>query len=213
MVDIYRAPLLTVPDAAEYLAVPQSTISGWKRDAVIHSVDPRGKNWPTLPFVGVVETFVLDRLVKMGIRKQAIRDTAHTIRQRLGDEYGLARPGLGVHGRDILLKIGEEHYRGTDLQQAVSDAITDFRALVVWDSDDNPTRLHLSNFGDNVILDPRFGWGAPVIEQTKVPVMSIIDQYLSGDSMAGLAYDFDMERDDVEELVRGYLAASRRAAA
>lgn len=201
MVDIYKDPILNVSDASTYLAIPKSTLGGWSRDEVIHSAEPVRRGWPNLPFIGVVEAFVLGRLHEMGIPKIHIRDTAQTVRERLHDPYGLARPGLGVNGRDILIKIGEEFYRGPDLQQAVSEAVMDFKTLIEWSGND-PQRLRLKHFGGNVILDPRFGWGSPVVESNKVPVEAILGLYEGNESLEVIADEFDMKVDDVDQIIR-----------
>lgn len=211
MVDIYKDPIMNVSDASTYLAIPKSTLGGWSREDVIHTADPVRRGWPNLPFVGVVEAFVLGRLNQMGIPRIHIRDTANTVRERLGDPYGLARPGLGVNGRDILITIGEEYYRGSDLQQAVSEAVLDFKTLIEWSGND-PQRLRLQHFGGHVILDPRFGWGAPVVETNKVPVEAIMGLYVAKEPLEDIAAEFDMEPGDVDAIIRDYVAGIRRAA-
>lgn len=209
--DIYTDAMLNVTDTARYLAIPESTLRNWRNVGIIHGVEAQRRGWPQLPFVAVVEAFVLDRLRKMKIPARHIKEAANGIKEKLGDPYGLARPGLGVHGKDILIQVAGEFYRGADLQQAASETIQDFTELITWSGND-PQRLKLPNFGADVILDPRFGWGAPVTELNKVPVESIIGQYIGGDKPHQIAYDFDLSVDDVDNVIRGYLDSTLRAA-
>ena len=52
-----------------------------------------------------------------------------------------------------------------------------------WGSDGNAKRLHLRNFpaDADVIIDPRFGWGAPVLGQSKVKVYDFSGDTIEGD--------------------------------
>jgi uncharacterized protein (DUF433 family) len=59
-----------------------------------------------------------------------------------------------------------------------------------------------------VIIDPRFGWGAPVVESSKVPVDAVVDLWIAGESLEDVAYEYDMSRDQVEAICR---AAARTA--
>ncbi|MDF1488325.1 DUF433 domain-containing protein [Tessaracoccus caeni] len=210
--DVYADPMLNVKDAARYLAIPESTLGRWKGTGAIHSVAPTRKGWPQLPFAAVVEAFVLQRLRQFGIPAKQIRETAEGLRRHFGDPYALARPGLGVHGKDVLVEVAGDYYRGKDLQQAAAETITGFQQVITWDADENPRRLRLMNLGADVILDPRFGWGAPVVEANKVPIESIVGQFRGGDTIADIAYDFEMNVGDVEQIIRGYLDSGERAA-
>lgn len=199
--DIYEMPLVNTSDAARYLAVAPETLRNWRRTGLVHSLEAERKGWPNLPFVGVVEAFVLERLREMGIPMARIKEAAMGIREKLNDQYGLARPGLGVHGRDILVSVADGLYRGADLQQAATETVQDFQEIITWSGDD-PQRLKLTNLGADVILDPRFGWGRPVVESNKVPVEAILGLWRAGESLETVADEFGMTAADVEELAR-----------
>ena len=80
MVDIYRDALLNVTDAATYIAMPQSTLGAWKKLEAIHSIPSEGHGRPTLPFVAVVEAFVLRSLVEVGFPGRRVREAAEGAR-------------------------------------------------------------------------------------------------------------------------------------
>lgn len=207
--DVYKDPMLNIADAARYLALPETTLRSWANDGSVTSLTAERRGWPQLPFVAAVEAYVLRQLRSMGIPKRNITEAARGIKERLNDPFGLARPGLGVDGRDILIEVAGEFYRGADLQQAVRETLTDFRSVITWDKD-NPVRLKLTNLGGDVILDPRFGWGRPVFERNKVPIAALAGQWLGGDSIADIASDFEMTPGEVERVVQGYLASSAK---
>jgi uncharacterized protein (DUF433 family) len=88
--------------------------------------------------------------------------------------------------------------------------ISDHLRYIVWDTQDEfPARLRLRQYSDvaPVIIDPRFGWGAPVVEATKVPVDAVVDLWLAGESIDDVAYEYDMTREQVEAICRAARAA------
>lgn len=213
MVDIYKDALFNVADAATYIAMPHTTLGEWKSQRAIHSVAPLRRGLPSLPFVAVVEAFVLRSLVEAGFPQRRIREAAEGARAYFNDPYALARPGIGHDGTEIFIKAGgDELLRARDRQQAISETVTHFREFIQWDGQ-HPTQLRLRQYGGPVILDPRFGWGRPVVRQNRVPLAAIIDLWHARESMQTIAEEFDMERDDVERLIQDYDRSIQRAAA
>jgi uncharacterized protein (DUF433 family) len=213
MVNIYSDALLNVTDAATYIGMPHSTLSVWRKTEAIHSLPPLGKGLPTLPFVAVVEAFVLRSLLEAGFPSRRIKEAAQGAREHFKDPYGLARPGIGHDGTEIFIKAGgDELLRARDRQQAISETITGFHEFISWDGTE-PTRLRLKAFDGSVILDPRFGWGRPVIRTNNVPLSAIIDLWHARESIQSIAREFEMERDEVERLIQDYDRSARRAAA
>ncbi len=64
-----------------------------------------------------------------------------------------------------------------------------------------------------MILDPRFGWGRPVVEENNVPLSAILDLWHAGEAMRTIADEFEMNRDEVERLIQDYDRSVQRAAA
>ncbi|WP_291418138.1 DUF433 domain-containing protein [Actinophytocola sp.] len=71
--------------------------------------------------------------------------------------------------------------------------------------------LRLSQYPDAapVIIDPRFGWGAPVVEATKVPVDAVVDLWSAGERLEDVAYEYGLSREQVEAICR--VAVARAA--
>jgi uncharacterized protein (DUF433 family) len=213
MVDIYKDALLNVADAATYIAMPQSTLGTWRKQKTIHSIPAQRQGLPSLPFVAVVEAFVLRSLVEAGFPGRRIREAAEGARAYFGDPYALARPGIGHDGTEIFIRAGgDELLRARDRQQAISETVTNFHEFIRWD-DQEPTQLRLRQFDGSVILDPRFGWGRPVVQENRVPLNAILDLWHARESIRTIAGEFDMDRDDVERLIQDYDRSVQRAAA
>jgi uncharacterized protein (DUF433 family) len=88
--------------------------------------------------------------------------------------------------------------------------IDDYLHYIDWDAKDRyASSLRLRQYPDvaPVIIDPRFGWGAPVVASTKVPVDAIVDLWLAGESLEDVAYEYGLTRKQVEAICRVTRAA------
>jgi len=205
--DIYEDPMLNVRDAARYLSIPAETLRRWRMDQTVHSVPSKRRGWPTLPFAGVVEAFVLRQLREAGFTHRQIMEAADGARREFGDDYALARPGIGYErGLEIFLKIGGEYYRAKDRQQAIRETVQSFHECIDWVGQD-PQRLKLARLG-NVYLDPRFGWGRPVVEPANVPVQSIMGLWYAGEPLGAIADDYGLPVAAIDELTRAWSQAN-----
>lgn len=60
-----------------------------------------------------------------------------------------------------------------------------------------------------MIIDPRFGWGAPVVAENKVQVEAIVGLWEAGESLETVADEYGLTREQVEAICR---TTHRRAA-
>ena len=201
-VDISEDPMVSVQEAAQYLSIPASTLGEWRRNRAIHSVRAERHGWPTLPFAAVVEAFVLRALRELNFTRRQILEAAEGIRRDFNDDFGLVRPNIGHDGVEIFIEVGPDLYRAKDRQQVIRETVEGFTRCIVWTGID-PQRLKLEHFG-NVILDPRFGWGRPVVEDNKVPIYAILGLWRAGESPSTIADEFEMTARDVERLFQAW---------
>jgi len=216
MVDKFDDPLLTPRDAARHLLIPPATLYYWLHEQangtpLVHRVVPERRGWPSMPFVAVVEAYVLRSLRDLGLTKQKIRDAAADVRRVFDTPYALASRRIATDGVDIFVRYADgDIARAGDNQLPVREFIADYLRYISWDTADGfPAQLRLRQYPDvaPVIIDPRFGWGAPVVAATKVPVDAVVDLWLAGEPLEAVADEYGMTREQVEAICRTARAA------
>ncbi|MEP6816583.1 MAG: DUF433 domain-containing protein [Marmoricola sp.] len=50
------------------------------------------------------------------------------------------------------------------------------------------------------MIDPRFGWGAPVLARSKVPVDALVSLWKNGESISAVSEEYDLPADVVEKV-------------
>lgn len=212
--DLLARPLMTPKDTARHLRIPDSTLYYWLREQaagepLVHRVDSR-RGAPSVPFIAVIEAYVLRTLREAGITKRRVREIAEQVRRDYDTPYGLATKKFATDGIDVYLEEDGELSRVHDGQRPIREVIASDLRYISWDRAANlPSRLRLRQYPDiaRVIIDPRFGWGSPVVEANRVPVDAVADLWLAGESIHAVAYEYDLNDEQVEAICRVYKAA------
>lgn len=212
MVDKFRDPMMTPKETARHLRIPVSTVYYWlgenaAGEPLVHRVPSARRGMPSVPFIAVVEAYVLRTLREAGYTKSRIREIADHVRRDYGTPYGLATKRFAHDGIDIYIDDGGDLARVTDKQMPIREMIAGDLKYITWDETDGyPNRLRLKQYPDSapVILDPRFGWGSPVVESNRVPIDAVADMWMAGDSIHDVAYEYGLSESQVESIVREY---------
>jgi uncharacterized protein (DUF433 family) len=209
MLDTYATPLLTAREAARYLKMPESTLDSWLVDGVrpslVHAVRPERRGWPRVPFVGIIEAYVLRTLRELGFSMPEIRRAADLVRSEFDDPYALASERIASDGVGLFVRVADESLvHARDRQVAFSEVIAEYLTYISWDSEGSPAQLRLPQYPAQaeVVIDPRFGWGAPVLAKSKVPVDSLVSLWRTGESISLVAEEFDLPANVVEDVLR-----------
>jgi uncharacterized protein (DUF433 family) len=210
-IDKYHDALLTPKETARHLQLPSSTLNYWLRDqavgeALVHRVPPVKRGWPSVPFIAVIEAYVLRSLRDLGLSKKKIRDAAAAVRREFKTSYGLATQRIATDGIDIFVSyVDGDLVRAHDGQAPIRDIIDEHLRYITWDEvDGSPMRLTLQQYPDvaPVVIDPRFGWGAPVITTNNVQVDMVVKLWRAGESLDAVAEEYGLTRDVAEAICR-----------
>ena len=213
MVDRFTVPLLTPLETAEHLQIPERTVHHWLKQKaggrpLVHSVRPERRGWPSVPFVAVVEAYVLRALRNSGLSPNKIKNAAADVRAEFGTEYGLATRRIATDGVDVFVHYldSDEIARAGDRQMPIRQIIDDYLRYIVWDEDDDfPKRLTLRKYDPavaTVVIDPRFAWGAPIVEPAKVTVDTILGMWRGGETPDVVADEYGLSVEQVQALIR-----------
>lgn len=209
MTDIYSTPILTARETARYLKMPESTLDVWlaatREQPLVHAVTPEKRGWPRVPFIGVIEAHVLRALRDLGMPMSDIRKAAELVRREFDDPYALARKRMATDGVALFVKMADDSLiHARDHQVAIADVLTDYLTYVDWDNAGNPQRLRLRDFpkGADVIIDPRFGWGSPVLAESKIRVEDLVALWRTGEPIRAVADEYGLSVDVVEDVLR-----------
>jgi uncharacterized protein (DUF433 family) len=208
--DTFTTPLLTARETARHLRMPESTLDAWLvnrggGNPLVHAVTPEKRGWPRVPFVGIVEAYVLRSLRELGLSMQDIRKAAEIVRSEFDDPYALANKRLATDGIRIFVRLADDsviHVR--DRQSAIKEVIARDLRYIVWDESGRPRQLRLPQYPADagVVIDPRFGWGTPVLAQSKVPVASLVSLWRTGESMTDIGDEYGLSTSTVEDVLR-----------
>lgn len=212
-IDRFRAPLLTVPEAAQSLLIPERTLHNWLSDRaagrpLVHGVRALRRGHPSMPFIALVEAYVLRSLRNLGLSQNKITRAAADIRREFDTEYGLASKRVATDGIDVFIHYFETDVlaRAGDGQMPIREVINDYLRYIMWEDDDEfPTRLTLRMYDPDVarvVIDPRFGWGAPIVEASSTPVSAVLGMWRAGEPARVVAEEYGLTVDQVEALVR-----------
>ena len=117
--DIYRTPILTAREVARHLEMPETTLDRWIRtqaaDApLVHAVVPEKRGWPRMPFVSVIEAYVLRALRKQGFKLDEIQQAAEVVRREFDDPYALASQRIATDGVALFVQMADRTYMRSD---------------------------------------------------------------------------------------------------
>jgi uncharacterized protein (DUF433 family) len=212
-VDIFRDPLFTPVEVSHYLKIPRSTVYYWLNASslgnvpLVHHVKPDRRGAASVPFAALVEAFVLRALRnELRFTKRQIADTVTDVRVNFGTDFALASKRIASDGIDIFIQHNDgEFVRAGDHQILIRDVVGDYLRYITWSPDtEYAARLQLRSFGDEarVVIDPRFAWGAPVVERNKVPIQAVLDLWAAGEPLSAVANEYGLTVAEAEEICR-----------
>lgn len=211
----FTVPLLTANAAGIHLGIPDSTIRQWagRTDPIVHAVFA-ARNAPTLPFIALAEIHILRELRRAGLTMPHIRESVASLRRMTDEDYVLASNTIATDGGDLLYnaasRAAPEWVRAKDHQGAFREVAERLIRYVSYANDGFAQRLHLRPYGEaDVIIDSRFGWGQPVLAESKVPVEAVADLFYGGESIGDIADEYGITTAEVEAILR---VMARRAA-
>lgn len=202
----FDAALYTVAEAGRHLDIAPSTLRYWiDEKRLVRSIPAQTRGEPTIPFYGLAEISFIRKLRDARLSLRAVTEGVQALQDDLGRDW-LMRDGMAHNGRDILVKLAdsdEEWQRARDNQAGISGVIDLGLEMIKFDDVGLPYRVTLPTYeGADVIIDPRFAFGQPVVESRGVRVEDIAQLFFAGEPISVVSDEFGVSPEVVEAIVR-----------
>ncbi len=208
-------PIFTLRETAAYLGIPKSTIQHWASapeggDALITRFASRGRD-ASVPFIGFAEAYVLSAFRRAGVPLQRIRPAVEALASTIGIEHALASHRLYTDGAEVLYDYALEQEDEGLLQLFVvrtqqrqfSEVVTGYLGCVRYGADGWASAVRLPVYRHAAVaVDPRVGFGLPLLVRGGARIEDLIDRFQAGDGVADIAADFGVPEREVEDVVR-----------
>jgi uncharacterized protein (DUF433 family) len=213
-------PAYSVRDAAHYLLIPAATVRSWVQGAhytisggkrrffrpVIELPNPKT---PLLSFYNLAEAHVLRSLrTTHGVTLQHIRRALDYVREAYGWQRPLIQQGFQTNGVSLFVeRLGELVDVGAQGQRILRGVLETHLERLEWEEKIAArlypfTRSTDEDTPKTVFIDPRYGFGRPLLRRGKVPTAVIAERYKGGESVEELAQDYGCQKVDIEEAIR-----------
>lgn len=204
----YDVPLYTLTDIGRFLDLAPSTLHYWVHEkGIVRHLPRTGRGEPYLPFAAVAEAQFTQSLRRAGLQLQAVVEGVTQLRKELGHNWLSA--DLSHDGVDVLRRYADAGHptwaRVRDGQGGISSVVEVGLQPIRFDPKGLPERVVLNQFtGASVIIDPRFSFGQPIVEDQGVRLEDIAGMFFAGESVEVVAEEYGVEPRVVEAVIRNY---------
>jgi uncharacterized protein (DUF433 family) len=229
--DPRERPNYRLPEAAHYLRIPESTLRMWifgqsypttsgrrvSRPLItVADVDP-----PRLSFLNMVEAHVLSAIrYQHGVQLPAVRRAVEYVRHEFGSRHPLAEEQFETDGVNLFVKRLDMLLDVSSLGQfAMREILSALLKRIDRDERGLALRLYpfsrrpvvaaregavpvLANSPRFIVIDPRVGFGRPVLAGTGITTLTIAERFDAGESIEELATDYGRSHEEIEEAIR-----------
>jgi uncharacterized protein (DUF433 family) len=214
--------LYSLPDAAQLVRRSPQTVRNWVRgyrypvgDRVARAkavIVPTTDDPGALSFINLVEALALSAFRQTGVPMQRVRRALEYASEEIDTPHLLASKRLLTDGLDLFYRFEEETGDSVGLvnisrggQKAFADVIHAYLHELEWGKDRFATRWWPGALGPGeglVVVDPRRGFGAPVIAGTGIRTEDVFSRFAAGEPIGTLRDDFGVGTERIEEAVR-----------
>jgi uncharacterized protein (DUF433 family) len=244
-IDIYGGrdprdvPTYSIPEAAGFLRVPESTLRKWVRGHVYATkAGPRRsrpviglptKRPASLSFWSLAEGYVLASITRQhGVSLQSVRRALDYVAKELKHQRPLITQDFHTDGLSLFVErleaMAEEDPGVKSLinasrsgQLAAKELLSGALRRVSRDTDGLIERIYpwmkAVDEPRRIEIDPRRAFGRPVVAGTRVPADELAERFAAGDGVEEIARDFRMDRSLVEGVLQWEMARTQDAAA
>ncbi len=225
--DPREMPIYSIPEAAQYLTIPQATLRSWvlgmnypikggekRRFQPVISLPRRDTN--LLSFYNLAEAHVLRAFREQhGIQLKHIRKALTYVKKEFQWKRPLIEQAFQTDGVRLLVeRLGQLVDASADGQIVMRQIVAHLKRLE-WEDSIVACLYPFTRGGTSgprrVLIDPRFSFGRPILKESRVETGIIAERYKAGDSIHSLAQDYGCARIEIEEGLRCELCLQEAA--
>jgi len=207
----------TLQEASRLLTVPVSKLRGWvagypgtAAEPIITTEHEVLDNHVALSFINLMEARFIDAFSKYGVHVRSIRLMAAEAKRVLNHSHPFATDFLfRTDGRKIFIEVAEEtgdkklyDLRGKNwafhglLAAALKEGVVFGESGVARAWHPRP------RITPNVVVDPRFAFGQPILEQSATPTRALLDAFhAEGESYEMVANWYQLPVEQVRQAI------------
>ncbi|QNI03593.1 DUF433 domain-containing protein [Halomonas sp. SH5A2] len=162
----------------------------------------------TLSFKDLLELRAVAEFRRHNVSLSVIREALHTLSEYLKRDYPLINPQLSTDGKQVFLKALEESGETSviDLvkrQNVFKDVIVpSLIAGIKFDADGHPILWQPDPENPNIVVDPRFAFGKPIVLPSHMPTATLAQAVEVEGSPEDAARAYDVTQEEVEDAVK-----------
>ena len=217
-VDIYgdrspeELPAYAVSRAARIVHLSPSTLRLWAcgegaRKALFK---PASRSPVLLSFSNLIEAFVLASMRRVhGVSMQRVRKALRFVADELDYDRPLIHASFRTDGVNLFVQHADRLLDVSAEGQAVLREVLDASLKRIDWEGDFAARLYpwvragkLADQPKTIVVDPRRGFGQPVIAGTGIEARIVAARYRAGESILALARDYAVATEQVEDAIR-----------
>lgn len=162
---------------------------------------------PGVTFGELIEVAAIARLRATGLSARSIREIVDRCREEFGTPRPLSELRFKTDGRETFVQVSEEllmpiHGSRRSRFYRAWDQILDPFLTTVDYQDGVATRWWPDGRDTDVVVDPDYGLGVPVVAGTGIRTEIINELFLADVSVAEIADDFDLTPEQVSDALR-----------
>jgi uncharacterized protein (DUF433 family) len=205
-------PAYDVARASQIVRLSPSTLRLWavgdgEHDALFK---PAERSPVRLSFQNLIESFVLASMRRVhGVSMQKVRKALRYVGSQLGYPRPLVHASFRTDGVTLFIQQADRLLDvGRDGQVALRNVLDASLRRIDWEGD-VAVRLYPwvrstepQNQPKTIVVDPRRGFGKPVIAGTGIEARIVAGRYLAGDSITKLAEEYAVTLEKIEDAIR-----------
>ncbi len=210
----------SIPEAAHYLRIPRSTLRSWVLGSrYLTASGPKpfkppiriaNRKTSQLSFVNLVEAHVLWAIRREHeLPLQKVRRAIDFLAEQFGAMHPLATHRFETDGISLFVsKVGALVEVSSEGQLAMREMLAAHLRRVEWGKSGIAARLYLFTRKQPldgpraVVIDPRVGFGRPVLVGTGIPTAIVAERFKAGEQPEELARDYGRDSSEILEAIR-----------